>query len=140
MDKMNTQNYILDDGFKENFLKTEGRLNRKRFFKRSIAIVSLALLLIIIIAIAATDDRGELSDGGGVLILGVIIGANIIYYCLNVRRLHDLGHKNTLAVVLLIFAAIQVFEISDFLSGLTGLAGLVCSLYLLFAKGTDGPN
>lgn len=140
MGEMNTQNYILDNGFKDNFLKTEGRLNRKRFFIRSIAILLLAVLLIIIIAIAATDGMGEISDVGGVLILGVMIGAEVVYYCLNVRRLHDLGHKNTLAVVLLVFAAIQLFDISDFLSGLTGLAGFVCFLYLLLAKGMDGPN
>ena len=132
--------YVRDNGFRENFINTKGRLNRKRFFKRSLVLGLLSFLLIIIVAVICDDGMGDISNGG-VLLLGILlIGVNLMYYCLAVRRLHDLGMKNTLAIVLLGASIIQILEISDFTTGAASLVGLCGGVYLLFAKGVEGPN
>ncbi len=132
--------YVRDDGFRDNFLKTKGRLNRKRFFKRGLVLGGLSFLLLIIIAVICDDGMGDITDGGALLLMGLLIGVNIMYYCLAVRRLHDLGKNNTLAIVLLVVAIVQILEISDFITGLASLIGFGGGLYLLFAKGVEGPN
>ncbi len=132
--------YVPDNGFRENFINTKGRLNRKRFFKRSLVLALLGLIIIIIVAVICDDGMGDISNGG-VLLLGVLmIGVNLMYYCLAVRRLHDLGMKNTLAIVLLVSPIVQIVEISDFTTGLASLIGFCGVVYLLFAKGVEGAN
>ena len=132
--------YVRDNGFRENFINTKGRLNRKRFFKRSLVLGLLSFLLIIIVAVICDDGMGDISNGG-VLLLGILlIGVNLMYYCLAVRRLHDLGMKNTLAIVLLGASIIQILEISDFTTGAASLVGFCGGGYLLLAKGVEGAN
>ena len=137
---MMNDRYIPDSGFSENFLRSDGRLNRWRYFKRQICLTLFAVVAIIFAYIIFTDDWGyetdELYIATGIIVLGV----NILSYFLNVRRLHDLGEKNTLAIVLLVLGIITaIFSESDISTATSGIE-TIGTFYLLLKKGVAGPN
>ena len=125
----NQNQYVPDNGVQETFFRQDGRLNRLRYFKRMLVVGIVSSLLNILIGST----------------LGTLI---TLYpqYCLVLRRLHDLGKDNTLALVTIgmgIFTAFIPFMDSESILPLLmilGLIGLVIGLYLLFKKGDEGPN
>lgn len=126
-------------------LKTTGRLNRLRYLKRISAVVFIEMIILCLAFMLFATPWGELTALGNVVATVILIGGQVIYYCLSVRRLHDLDNNETLAYILLALGVISVLSNSDPFD-MSGFEILACcvevlgSLYLLFAPGTHGDN
>ena len=137
--------YVKERELSEIFLKTSGRLNRLRYFKRSMAIALVEIVILIPIIFAFSDIWGNLTTFGSILTAAVILAGWVPYYCLMVRRMHDLNKDNTLAIVSLgiqIFGTVFGSDGFD-MSAIESVAYLingVIALYMLFAPGTKGDN
>ena len=112
--------YEPDKDLQSMFLRYDNRLNRKRYFFRGLALgaaVSIITNLITMIAVSMNSSA--------IAMLGTIISiaAAIPSFMLIIRRLHDLNRPA--------WWCIGVF---------VPLVNLVLGIYLLFFKGTDGPN
>lgn len=114
------EKYIPDKGFKEMFFKTSGRLNRKRFIKRILAVViggNILTALLMGTFTAAFDFDGLVLSTIPITVVSICM---IVFgLSLNIRRWHDMDKSGwyVLANILII----PIF-------------------FLLFKKGTDGPN
>ena len=94
--------HMPDRGLKENFFRTDGRLNRKRYFLRNVVLAALGVLLLIFFSIyigMTLIDTGEgafaaflhsFMTGIGVFML-LCTPLIISHLTLTVRRLHDVG-------------------------------------------------
>ena len=112
--------YEPDKDLQSMFLRYDNRLNRKRYFFRGLALgfaVSIITNLITMIAVSMNSSA--------IAMLGTIISiaAVIPSFMLIIRRLHDLNRPA--------WWCVGVF---------VPLVNLVLGIYLLFFKGTDGPN
>ena len=108
--------------FKELFFTSEGRLNRKSYIYRSI-FLSVVLCVVQGILSFAADTFGalDLLFSIAAFVLGIFqLAANIM---MGVRRLHDLDKCGWWMLLLIV-----------------PLVNLFFCLYLLFFKGTEGPN
>ena len=108
--------------FKELFFTSEGRLNRKSYIYRSI-FLSVVLCVVQGILSFAADTFGALDLLFSIVafVLGIFqLAANIM---MGVRRLHDLDKCGWWMLLLIV-----------------PLVNLFFCLYLLFFKGTEGPN
>ena len=147
-EKINDNIYKPDDDFGQMFLSREGRLNRLRYFKRTILIGFTEVMLDIIL--------GESLKNSDVIIAILTFCFLWPQYCLDVRRLKDINKSKMLADFKLgigIYTCILSYNIdleaiinygindsyATQLVGL-GLAGCAVGLYLLFASGTNGKN
>ena len=139
---------VKDKGIFENFFRRDGRLNRWRYFKRTIAIFPVALLISFAVVIVDVNALGQLSSFGNNAIKFLLAAIQIPFFCLTVRRLHDMNKNETLAYVAIGLGLIPIlFRDGDFLvtepSTLENLLNLVSgfiSLYILFCPGTHGNN
>lgn len=108
--------------FKELFFTSEGRLNRKSYIYRSF-FLSVVLCVVQGILTFAAETFGALDLLFSIIafVLGIFqLAANIM---MGVRRLHDLDKCDWWMLLLLV-----------------PLVNLFFCLYLLFFKGTEGPN
>lgn len=108
--------------FKELFFTSEGRLNRKSYIYRSF-FLSIVLLVVQGILTFAAETFGALDLLFSIIafVLGIFqLAANIM---IGVRRLHDLDKCGWWMLLLIV-----------------PLVNLFFCLYLLFFKGTEGPN
>lgn len=108
--------------FKELFFTSEGRLNRKSYIYRSF-FLSIVLFVVQGILTFATETFGALDLLFSIIafVLGIFqLAANIM---MGVRRLHDLDKCDWWMLLLIV-----------------PLVNLFFCLYLLFFKGTEGPN
>lgn len=108
--------------FKELFFTSEGRLNRKSYIYRSF-FLSIVLFVVQGIWSFAADTFGALDLLFSIVafVLGIFqLAANIM---MGVRRLHDLDKCGWWMLLLIV-----------------PLVNLFFCLYLLFFKGTEGPN
>lgn len=98
------------------FFSLEGRLNRKPYI---IGTFSLSLIS------AIMGYFAEHSSSTLIAILGMVVGLAVIVgsVSLLVKRLHDLDRSGYFGLIALI-----------------PVVGFLLGLYLMFAKGTDGPN
>lgn len=129
-----------DDDWQALFLKTDGRLNRLRYFKRQLILLGISMLLLIFVTIICDNGYGFLTKRGDLLITIINLCGFGVSFFLDVRRLHDLDKDSTIASVILIAGIISNF---DSLAGLAEIGGLVTTggmLYLLFAPGVEGTN
>jgi uncharacterized membrane protein YhaH (DUF805 family) len=133
--------YEPDDDLRSMFLRFDNRLNRKRYIKRSLALMGIAIILIIIAGIIATLTKIAPETAGLVISCVLLIPA----YSLMIRRLHDLNRPawwcilSIIQVVLSLFFKKPSFMLT-LIGGVLGLLNFVLGIYLLFFKGTDGPN
>ena len=112
--------YEPDKDLQSMFLRYDNRLNRKRYFFRGLVlgiVVSIITKLITVIAVSMN------SSAIGTLGTIISIVAVIPSFMLMIRRLHDLNRPA--------WWCIGVF---------VPLVNFVLAIYLLFFKGTDGPN
>lgn len=114
------------------FLSREGRLNRKPFFWCS--------LILSIIEVFIGSFMEGIADGK----LSTLLSMVFLYpeYCLYVRRLHDIGHDERLAILTVAISALLLISKdahSEF-AALMGIAVISISLYMVFKEGTHGPN
>ena len=139
--------------FKEKFFTTTGRINRMTFFKRNMLLVLVAFVAFFVIGIVDVingSDVDSISTTGRLLETAVTLLLVTPEYCLNVKRLHDLGKDETLAKVL---AGISLFSVAYSLTLspdallvesavaiALGAVSLVAFFYLLCAKGESYAN
>ena len=119
-----------DNGIIENFFRWEGRLNRKRFFKRLLALTfgGFLLYILLFIALAATfgvpaSDTAEETNAAFGLLTLASLPITVSGYMLMIRRLHDIGLSGWFVVLALI-----------------PLVSLGFILYILFKQGNEGEN
>ena len=98
------------------FFSLSGRLNRKPYI---IGTVSLSLISTIV-GYFVESSHGILTS-----IFGMVVGLAVIAGSISllVKRLHDLDKSGYFGLI-----------------GLIPIVGFLFGLYLMFAKGTDGPN
>ena len=118
----NGEHYVPDEGIVQMFFRYDNRLNRKRYILRALALVFgvtvLATVLGIVLAVVGMDEAAIGMMGTLIGLAGAIPGL-----MLAIRRLHDLDRPTW-------------WIIGNFVP----FVNVVLSLYLLLAKGTDGPN
>ena len=148
-----------DEGFYENFVKREGRLNRLRYFKRTIVVGIIGFIIYCVVA-AFVDDifRTRTSE----FILAVAAACTLpIQLMLDIRRLQDMGKGEFLANCIVYMDALLYFMPALFFPWQPPVGGygfippheplgylfmglsvvsFILSLYLLFAPGTHGEN
>lgn len=107
------------DVFKDEYFITEGRLNRWAYFIKSL---KLTLWLILFGSIAVIIGMFILSLGW-LAFLVVIALATVAQWMVLIRRLHDLNLSGWWSLLYLV-----------------PYVDIIFCLYVLFAKGTDGPN
>ena len=114
--------YIPDKGFVEIFFRISNRINRKRYIKRMLALMGITFILAFLVnfslLIVGADILAEdtlASALGGLTLIPSL--------ALMIRRMHDLNRP-------------AWWVIATFVP----LLNLVLWLYLLFARGTYGPN
>ena len=117
------------DNIREMFFSWEGRLNRKAYILRCLALgLILTVVYILLMVIAFTTAAAQV--GNGIPTMGAFSATYILYlpfiisgYLLAIRRLHDLD----LSAFFILLSFVPV--VSFFFA-----------LYLIFKKGTEGPN
>ena len=121
---------------KENLFSTVGRRGRKDYFLIGLFWgIVFAVVGMIFSALHIPDKIGD-----------SIVTICSLYpaYCNNVMRLHDLNKDKTWAIVLLVaglFSNVSLLFIGSV--GASAIFLFICvlvGLYMLFVKGTDGPN
>ena len=151
----NEMNITKRETLREKFLTTTGRINRATFFRRTVGLIVAEVLLMffLMILIMLGTMSTDLPYWANGFFFGFTILTFIPEYCLNTKRLHDLGKDSTLAKV---FLGIGI--LSAAYSAANGLwtaseslpftpIDIICTVamfgfmvYLLFAKGTEGSN
>ncbi|MBR2178928.1 MAG: DUF805 domain-containing protein [Selenomonadaceae bacterium] len=137
--------YIKDESIQDMFLKSSGRLNRLRFFKRILAVGFFNIIAVIILAAIFEGDLKNPSSSFLIISMAISIACLIPYYFLYVRRLQDLNMNNKLAIINTVANFICLFSSDDLdnasmIAAIAGLVAGVTILYLLFADGTHGTN
>ncbi len=108
---------IKDKDLKDMFLRYDGRLNRKRYILRSLALFLVVFVVAFIVTLIGGMRYGSLL-ASGVSMIGLVPSV-----MLTIRRLHDLDRP-------------AWWVIGAFIPVLN----LVLSVYILFFQGTPGPN
>lgn len=112
--------YEPDTDLQSMFLRYDNRLNRKRYIFRSFALWAAVMILSTAVGLIATFLKiGAVS----ILIYVISLAAVIPGFMLVIRRLHDLDRPAWWCVGCII-----------------PLVNMALAIYLLFFKGTDGPN
>ena len=138
--------YIEDTTMQEMFLKTTGRLNRLRYFKRIMVITLISLVINCFIVMIFSDAWGNPTSLGDKLTSIVGIITLIPGYCLDVRRLQDLDQNDLLAKISFVLGVITSLISIDDIYSLSKSEIIVClsctviGLYMLFVPGTKGEN
>jgi len=114
----------LDFGIAEMFFSTKKRLNRLRYFKRTLALGLIFLGISLSLGMLSPDTSAEEVSLVGLLLYLVIAAAILVStIMLSIRRLHDINMSGWLVLLSLIPFVDAIFQ-----------------LFLLFKKGTDGDN
>ena len=140
--------YVEDNTITEMFLNRSGRLNRLRYFKRTIAL-NVFWIVMILLGTAVLLEEWEYTSTP-YEVYCVVLGLAKLFpeYCLNVRRLHDLDNEDLfIAKWIAAMDALTIFLSAtgdDFMESSKGIVMLflylIFTLYLLFARGTKGDN
>ena len=120
----------IDSGIKENFFRWDGRLNRKRFIMRLLALTGVGIVLYILMGVLLVVYADGTMRPSEETIMGIYglctllsIPITVASYMLMIRRLHDVG----LSGYFILLAFIPFVSL-----------GLL--LYLLCKHGTEGDN
>lgn len=145
-----TRSDITAENIRRVFFSCDGRLNRRRYIERFLAVSVLALILALVIYSIVFYATGDKTMGIGVT-ASVSVLETVAIYTLVVRRLHDLGYGKTIGVVYLIYGLGQSVA-GRFLEGLEPdsapvvvyevvcLAAMVFQLCLMALRGVQGDN
>ena len=106
-------NSLDNEAFMEKFTKVDGRLNRLRFFLRSLVLGLLATAVGVVLMAVVSETVGTVVYT--LLILG--------QFPLDIRRCHDMGKSGWLTLLLFV-----------------PFVNMIWVLVLLFKKGTEGEN
>ena len=117
------QKYVPDKGIKKMFFSTQGRLNRKRYILRGLVIGAAtsvgSMIATSLVTGALLSESTTMLIVSALLVLLMIILPVVSGFMLAVRRWHDLNKPGILALTNIL---------------------ILPGLYVLFAKGTEGPN
>ena len=132
----------------KTFFSTSGRLNRLRYFKRGLVIVIVEVFLISLVIGYGALSRN--TESATVLVGMLMLPCWVSSYCLNVRRLKDIGkifddsELSESSIQLMAGSLFIIDFISMFLSGSALIAAysiiFVCGVYILFKPGMVGSN
>lgn len=133
------------------FFDFKGRLNRKRFFFRSVILSVISLILLMAGGMGTIFGfLFDLENGGSggtktgfSFILIILLLICVCQLSLVARRVHDLSHGDRLAFVYLFspVGMILFYTGTAMLKGfLMGVIGQIFMWYLILAPGTKGPN
>lgn len=140
---------VPDNGIVENFFKRDGRLNRLRYFKRSLVVGLIMMICLMAIFIMDVNALGQLSTFGILVAKAVAIIWQVPIYCLMVRRLQDIDRDEKLAQIYVAISIATVIFTDYNLSAaddqspikiILSLVGTVIALYVFFCPGTKGAN
>ena len=139
----------------ETFLRREGRLNRWKYFKRSMAAgligVFSAVLIAVILSVFITS--AEIATYIGIFAMLAIIF--YLQYGLNIRRCHDLKENSLLHWCIekddtaiskflismgMITGMLTIFEFDEHFINLIDIPSMIVGIYLFFAPGEIGEN
>ncbi|MDY6291094.1 MAG: DUF805 domain-containing protein [Succiniclasticum sp.] len=112
--------YEPDADLQSMFLRYDNRLNRKRYILRSLALWAAVTILSTAVGLIATFLKIRAIT---MLVSVISIAAIIPGFMLVIRRLHDLDRPTWWCIGCII-----------------PLVNMALAVYLLFFKGTDGPN
>ena len=112
--------YEPDTDLKSMYLRYDNRLNRKRYILRSLALLAVVIVISVLIGLLATALKIRSLSMLGTI---VSIASAVPSFMLVIRRLHDLDRPAWWCIGCII-----------------PLVNAVLGVYLLFFKGTDGPN
>ena len=117
--------YREDVTIKEKFFTSTGRLNRWRYFVRSIWLwVPIIILAFMFLGSASNGSAHSDTSGGLLIIICVYSLVSIVpNIMLTIRRLHDLDKSGWFYLILMI-----------------PYVNFIFALYVIFAPGTVGPN
>lgn len=95
-------------GLREDFFSCQGRLNRKPFIMRLFAVIIVSTIVAMLLYTLFYSGFGSkaVADGAAIVISIVEV---VSIYTLVVRRLHDLGMGQPLAILYLVIAILQPF-------------------------------
>ena len=148
-----TPHYKEDVTFQEKFLTSEGRLNRWRYFCRTLVVNLICLLAALIIGSVCSTPWGDLTQTGNAL--GMIVGVMILIpkFHLDVRRMKDSAKFDDESTIQLFAGVLAVISLAFiFNSGDWDFSSMPSHLKLLsfidfgmwvsiqFPAGTVGPN
>lgn len=109
--------YKEDVTITEKFFSTKGRLNRMRYFKRWLIVELVMFVLCGIVASTFSTPWGDVTHTGEVMINLILIATIIPNYCLNVRRIKDIGKDENIvsgvATLEALLALVQMYCLSD---------------------------
>ena len=105
---------------KELFFTYEGRLNRKRYLLRGLALGLVGFLVFYLMTAAAFMTENVLVAFADVVVYAIIFVSS---FMLSIRRLHDMGKPGWWVAILFV-----------------PVVGIILSLVMLFKKGTEGAN
>ena len=143
-----TPKYEPDKDLKSKFFRFDNRLNRKRYIIRSLSLLVVVLVLLTVLGVILYMLSGK-SYNTTSLTIGKLIAAILLIpsYSLIIRRLHDLNRPGWWCAPIFINTIIKMFlkgtqssALLSIIGGLIALASFIVSVYILFFKGTDGPN
>ena len=138
--------YVEENTISEMFFKSNGRLNRLRYFKRRLVLGILLYVFIYlgyrVIGYEFGQENFYASTYNTVVSLIFVIPT----YLLNVRRLQDMNRGRTLAVVYAILTSVMAFldftgiNYMLYISLILVTMVFMISGYMLIAPGTNGKN
>lgn len=114
------QRYEPDTDLKSMYLRYDNRLNRKAYLIRSVQIWAVSVALTFVVGMIATVLK---IPSINMLSNVISFAAAIPNIMLLIRRLHDLNRSGWWALIMLI-----------------PFVNLLFAIYILFFKGTEGPN
>lgn len=116
------EQYVPDEGIVQTFLRYDNRINRKRYIKRTLALVGIDFIIAFIFAVimAIIDIDENVTESILEWIAITVMSPNIF---LTMRRFHDLDKPGWWALTTII-----------------PIVNVIMELYLIFAKGTQGQN
>lgn len=135
---------------REKFFSCQGRLNRKPFIMRLFGVIVVSTIVAMILYTLFYSLLGSKTVADGAVIVISIVEV-VAIYTLVVRRLHDLGMGQPLAILYLVIAILQPFffrliaelpedsieaQVVQALDLFTKLL-IVC---LMLIRGKQGPN
>lgn len=135
----------------EGYLMLSGRIRRWRFFVYGLALYIIAPVLILL-AIPAIDNARYPRAATFIVVVVLVVSWYWANMALVVKRLHDLNktgwHYVWMFLVPGLLSGGLSFELSRRSDGhwsvgyglVVGIVPFLASLYLTFARGSDGPN
>ena len=152
MKKNVSENQSSASSFLKKFFTLKGRLNRWAYFKYSLILSILPIVLIILLAALSKSINSSL----GITFYGIGLPEVILLICiltfiiggviLPVRRLHDLNLNGWWCIIYYLFIGLGNMPVKEnnstlfIVSAVCGLIGFICSMFLLFKRGTIGDN